>query len=510
MRDTNKQFLANQEEKLTQFSKENNSILRDQNELYKQLNELRKEKEDTLAVSKEYLVALKEERAMCVAYEEKIEELEAIVESNTAVSNQKLEQDFLNLQQEFDQIRKDLAKQKQRNTFLISERKSVEAQLAFASQKLRDFEKAKALVNSPPPSVRRFSKSVKVQKAVPVLESATNTKTNKLLSKSTSEEDFYSIVQSEFDHTENRSSIPLDIPSSEDDENFLEDSLQRPAMPSKRATLASVPCLVNKTRLLHKSKSSLFTMYEDGDQPQTDDDDENRVGELQRRNKMTLPHLKSSYPIEMQVQPDSPSVSNEMVKNGLQRRSKRQLSLFSENTSTVDVAKPTAFVVSLDNSKSDTFVAPKSRKRARERNDVSFDVLTASPNATRRRTSAPPTPQSSYRPTRRSGKPTTTELRRSTLSSFKLREFLDETTTMTSDSSDNVQNGTAFDVAFSPPKAKAPLPKRLQAAKNRTVTKASALSSKESAAVRRQTIVKPKRQAPALKTKSKTALKGKN
>ena len=502
-------MLSSQEETFAQLKNENNTFLRDQANLYKQLNELLKEKEDALSLSREYVDVVKEERAKCVALEEQIEELEAIVESNTATSNQNLEEDFLNLQQEFDQARKDLAKQKQRNICLTTERKSIEAQLAFASQKLKDLEKAKTLVNSPPPSSRRFSRSVKVQKAIPVLESTTS-------AQSSSEEDFYSIVDSEFDQMENRSDIPVDYPSSEDDENYLEDSLQQPAKPTKRATLGSVQCLMSKSSLLHKSRSNLFTVYEDGDQPQAGDA-KIRVGELQRRNKMTLPHLKSSYPIEMQVKPDSPSVSNEMVKNGSQRRNKRQSSLFGQNTGTVDIAKPTAFMVSLDNSNSNTAAPLKSRKRARERSGATFDVLTASPNATRRRTSAPPTPQSAMkRPTKRLGKPTTTELRRSTLSSFKLREFLDETMATASalGSTDNVQNGTAFDVAFSPPKAKAPVPKRFQAAKKRTISKVSAPSSKENTAAvqddRRQTIVKSKHQVPGQKPRSKNALKRKN
>ena len=507
-------MLSSQEETFAQLKNENNTFLRDQANLYKQLNELLKEKEDALSLSREYVDVVKEERAKCVALEEQIEELEAIVESNTATSNQNLEENFLNLQQEVDQARKDLAKQNQRNIFLTSERKSVEAQLAFASQKLRDLEKAKSLVNSPPPSSRRFSRSVKVQKAIPVLESTTSAQTSKLVSKSSSDEDFYSIVDSEFDQMENRSDIPVDYPSSEDDE--VEDSLQQPAKPTKRATLGSVQCLMSKSSLLHKSRSNLFTVYEDGDQPQAGDA-KNRVGELQRRNKLTLPHLKSSYPIEMQVKPDSPSVSNEMVKNGSQRRNKRQSSSFRQNTGTVDIAKPTAFMVSLDNSNSNTSAPLKSRKRARERSGATFDVLTASPNATRRRTSAPPTPQSAMkRPTKRLGKPTTTELRRSTFSSFKLREFLDETTATANalGSQDDVQSGTAFEVAFSPPKANAPLPKRFQAAKKRTVSKVSAPSSKENTAAvqddRRQTIVKSKHKVPGQKPRSKNALKRKN
>ena len=182
---------------------------------------------------------------------------------------------------------------------------------------------------------------------------------------------------------------------------------------------------------------------------------------------MTLPHLKSSYPIEMQVKPESPSVSNDIIKNGL------DCGLAQNSTGT---RQSTAFTVSLDSPEK------LSRKRSRE-----FDGSLSSPPASHRRISAPPTPDSMTVKTR-AQRPTVAELRRSTLASSKrmgLRGYLDEPTPTP------VSSGTSFDITFSPPKA---MPKRLRNSMNKTSNKAKETLPEE----RRQTMVK-KRQTRSKK-----------
>ena len=181
---------------------------------------------------------------------------------------------------------------------------------------------------------------------------------------------------------------------------------------------------------------------------------------------MTLPHLKSSYPIEMQVKPESPSVSNETIKNGSDQSSR------SAQSST-GACGSTAFTVSLDNPENSS-----SRKRSRE-----FDRSVSSPPASYRRISAPPTPDSMTVKTRVS-RPTVAELRRNTLASSKrmgLRDYLDEP------APPPVSASYSFDVTFSPPKAERKMPKRFQSSTNRTTkAKPTEVVPEE----RRQTMVK--------------------
>ena len=188
---------------------------------------------------------------------------------------------------------------------------------------------------------------------------------------------------------------------------------------------------------------------------------------------MTLPHLKSSYPIEMQTKPESPSASNETIKNGSDQNSK------SAQSST-GTCGSTAFTVSFDHPEN------PSRKRGRE-----FDRSVSSPPASYRRVSAPPTPDSMTVQNRVS-RPTVAELKRNTLGlseRMRLRDYLDETAPTP------VSTSYSFDVTFSPPKAERKIPKRFL----RSVNKATKANPTEVVPEeRRQTVVK-KRQTRSKK-----------
>ena len=200
-----------------------------------------------------------------------------------------------------------------------------------------------------------------------------------------------------------------------------------------------------------------------------------RMKELTRRNKQAPPHLKSSYPIEMQVKPETPSSSDDNLKYGGMRQLSRGSTLTLEQ---LDCSSWAPFTPPAD------MAGSSSTGTVTLARGVSDHQPHGAPNP--RRLSAPPTPE----PYSGSGfkRQQLTTHGKTLCPTLNLREFLDNPSTT---SVDRQRSSTAFDVAFSPPKAKGGPPKRLQENKSRSRNK-GVKDAAEGNDIRRDTVCKRK------------------
>ena len=165
-----------------------------------------------------------------------------------------------------------------------------------------------------------------------------------------------------------------------------------------------------------------------------------RITELKRRNKRALPHLKSSYPVEMQVQPETVLNSDHVLKN--QKSKIRRTTGTSTSEEQEDSAAQSA--------RSEHYSKQKRDLEATWQWNEMVTACSSSENVNSPLT--PETPADCYR-----RKQPTTE-RRSLQKSLHLRAYLNQPYKQSQSS-----QGTAFDIVLSPPKGKLPsLPKRLR------------------------------------------------
>ena len=378
--------------------------------LYEEMDHLRAREQETTALCREYKMVAEREQGRALSATEEVKKLQGKLESYEVEKVREVEV----LEQELEQIKYQLLKEQRQ---AASEKSSLTAQLNYASEKIRLLEKS-SQVSSPPRS-RPGSRSSRQKLAPnPKMNTSASTISNfsAIAHDTHSDVELESQIQHEFDRLTSegtQSVIPTESPE-EDNELTFSGTTSK-----KRATLAS-----QTYRGRSGTSSRLSTLVED-----RQEDDEGRISELQRRNSKALPHLKSSYAVELQTHRDSPSISNERIKNGSRRLRKTSKPPQTMSSLHLPAKKPVAFEVGLqpDPLLSSTMVT-KERKRSRERDDVaqSDDNTMRSPAPkSLRRGSAPPTPQtpvdilSSIR-----------ETRRSTMAAggLKLREYLDKPT----------------------------------------------------------------------------------
>ena len=380
--------------------------------LYEEMDHLRAREQETTALCKEYKMVAEREQGRALSTTEEVKKLQSKLESSEMEKAKEMEQ----LEQELEQVKYQLSKEQRQ---AASEKSSLTAQLNYASEKLRLFEKSSQVVTSPPRS-RPSSRSSR-QKPAPIhkvdLSPRTISGSSTTVHDTHSDVELESQIQQEFDRLRSegtRSVIPTERPSTEEDAELAFSG----ATTKRRATLAASQPYRGRSG----TSSRLSTLVED-----RQEDDEGRISELQWRNSKALPHLKSSYAVELQTHRDSPSTCDERIKNGSRRFRKVNKPPQTMTSLHFPSKKPVAFEIGLqpDPLLSSTVVT-KERKRSRERDDVAQNddnTMRSPAPKSLRRGSAPPTPQTpvdilaSIR-----------ETRRSTMAAggLKLREYLDK------------------------------------------------------------------------------------
>ena len=439
----NRFLRARQDELYSQLRDENIETLRKQNKLYEEVDKLRERERETTVLCREYKETLEKERERATSANDEVK----VLQDKLSHFEEQREKEVGQLQEDLDRVLRE-----QRHT--AAEKKSLVAQLSYASEKLKSLEKSKNQL-SPPPS-RRSSRYPKRDPLIGQMSVSTISG----ISADTQE-----------DHLEHEGSD--DHLQTEADNDFT----FRSSSASLRSTLEGY----------HNNASGHSTILtEDGHS------DGQRITELQRRNATYLPHLKSSYPIETQTQRESPSMCDEQIKNGSKYA---QASKLQETTMSSQL-KPVAFELSLETDPLlSSTVNSGERKRTREKELLSGSTTVRSPATKSRRLGDSPRGQSSP-VTKQYSRTFTAEARRSSkmVAGLKLREFLDKHDT---NSGDTVDKGMSFTVSPPNGKGKGQLPKRLQ----ENISKREAALKKQANA-RRETMVKSKKTRKALKTKN--------
>ena len=315
------------------------------------------------------------------AYIRELDKVQELSQQITAVQDEKDEQ--------ANSLSVSLAKEQKQTAKLVAEVKSLQTHLAYAEQRLRDIEHGRnqvILTSNPSLHCQHSAQSDSTANQQCITEEMFGGNFSRDSDASMPENVSAALNEGAIPHLRRQSSIQTQ-------------SMGVKSAPSCRpsSTLPSIP----------------------------EENSVERLMELQRRNTRTLPHLKSSYPVELQMQ--SPSISDERIKEGTQSTDSR-----------LRGGRPQSMQFDIPNDES-----VLKRKLPRDKGDPSV----TSPMATRRRLSAPHTPSA----------PVQKELehppaRRLTMmsSGMKLREFLDEKENAKRPevSREHQGTGTSFEVSF--------------------------------------------------------------
>ena len=327
----------------SEASTENAAILEKQSELYNELSSLQETKTEAMELCRRYEQLYEEEREKRQADREQIRRLRAEAATETQAAGVAA-----------NSLRKQLSEEKRCSAVLGAENKSLKAQVSFLERKLRDSERS---VSQPALASNRPSLSDPILPDQHYTTDHTNT------------------ISHYRDTSENSSRVPTDILVSQthippSDTSFTEGLYPRPQHHSTA---------VKETQFLQQKWTQPFRSQER-------EDDSERISELRKRNRSVLPHLKSSYAVELQEKKEEEAcVLSELGTKGKPRRNR------GTGHAGATLRLTSSSITSMEETRKRTSGSLKSAS------DVSS--TSSSPAPSRRRISDPlTTPQSSLSP----------------------------------------------------------------------------------------------------------------
>ena len=419
----------------SEASAENALIQEKQSELYREMTALHATKSEAMDLVRRYEGLYMEEREKRQTDRETIREMRAqgMSESRTATA-------------EADLLRGQLSAEKRATARLGAENRSLQAQISYLENKLRDTERAARAHNT-------FTSQP--QNTGPSYSSHSDTLVTRPHHSTT-------FKKNELDISRISSDILVSNPSSshhlhstdETAETTLNDSVF--SAPTYQSTAVKPPPMQS----IHPPQNSRGVggggggrgVGGGGGGGGGGEDDRYRISELKARNRKVLPHLKSSYAVELQEKKSHPGLLGEQTRR-LQLARKRAVG----NNTSVRITSDSASVLE------------ESRKRTSGARKLAGDLgSSGSPASSRRRISDPLTPRqtvSSLRST--DGDTLMYDPRRATIDpSYNLQGCLGDENRTETDGQDEILTTSMFEMNFSPPKRAAKrtaeLPERLR------------------------------------------------
>ena len=408
----------------SEASAENALIQGKQSELYREMTALQATKSEAMDLVRRYEGMFNEERDKRQADRETMRKMRAqgVSESRTATA-------------EADLLRGQLSAEKRAAARLGAENRSLQAQISYLENKLRDTERAARAHNTftSQPQNTRPSYSSRSDTLVTQPHHSTTT-----------------FKKNELDISRISSDILVSNPSSshhlssrdETAETTFNDSVF--SAPTYQSTVVKPPPMQS----IHPPQNTIGRGVGGGGE-----DDQYRISQLKARNRKVLPHLKSSYAVELQEKKSDPCLLGEQTRR-LQLARKRAVG----NNTSVRVTSDSASVLE------------ESRKRTSGARKLAGDLSSSgSPASSRRRISDPLTPRKSSVSSLQStdGDTLMYDPRRATIdASYNLRGCLKDENRPEIDGQDEILTTSIFEVNFSPPKQAAKrtaeLPERLR------------------------------------------------